>query len=82
MIEGIIAAIIGVFAGIGGTVAYDKRRSIGGKHKVDKELSDAKTKASDIVLKAKDDALALLADAKKEEGSDGSGDLAANRIIL
>ena len=67
MIEGIIAAIIGVFAGVGGTVAYEKRRSIGGKHKVDKALADAKTKASDIVLKAKDEALALVADAKKEE---------------
>jgi ribonuclease Y len=68
MIEGIIAAIIGVIAGIGGTVVYDKRRSAGGKHKADKAIADAKTKASDIVLKAKDDALALVADAKKEEG--------------
>lgn len=68
MIEGIIAAVIGVLAGIGGTVVYDKRRSAGGKHKADKAIADAKIKASDIVLKAKDEALALVADAKSEEG--------------
>jgi ribonucrease Y len=67
MIEGIIAALIGVFAGIGGTFAYEKRRSIGGKQKADKSIADAKLKASNIVLKAKDEALDLLSDAKKEE---------------
>ena len=67
MIEGIIAALIGVFAGVGGTFAYDKQRSAGGKHKADRAISDAKTKASDIVLKAKDEALQMLNDAKKEE---------------
>jgi ribonuclease Y len=67
MIEGIIAALIGAFAGVGGTVVYEKRRSIGGKHKADKAIADAKTKSSDIVLKAKDEALSLLNDAKKEE---------------
>ena len=67
MIEGIIAAIIGAFAGIGGTVAYDRRRRTAGKHKADQAIADAKTKASDIVLKAKDEALKLARDAKKEE---------------
>lgn len=67
MIEGIIAALIGVFAGVGGTFAYDKQRSAGGKHRADKAISDAKTKASDIVLKAKDEALEMVNDAKKEE---------------
>ena len=67
MIEGIIAALIGVFAGVGGTFAYDKQRSAGGKHKADRAISDAKTKASDIVLKAKDEALQMLNDSKKEE---------------
>ncbi len=67
MIEGIIAALIGIFAGAGGTYAYDKSRSTGGKHKAEKIISDAKTKSSDIILKAKDEALQMVNDAKKEE---------------
>ena len=67
MIEGIIAAIVGAFIGVGGTVVYDRRRSLGGRHKADKVIADAKTKSSEIVLKAKDEALALVNDAKKEE---------------
>lgn len=66
MIEGIIAAIIGVLAGATGTVIYDKRRQVGGKLKADKELAAAKTKASDIVLKAKDEALELENERRKE----------------
>jgi len=67
MVEGIIAAVIGLFAGVGGTVVYERRRRTGGKHKADQLIADAKTKASDVVLKAKDDALKLAEDAKKEE---------------
>lgn len=67
MIEGIIAAIIGVLAGIGGTVAYGRQRQTGGRHKADQLVAEAKTKASDIVLGAKDEALKLSNDAKKEE---------------
>lgn len=67
MIEGIIAALIGVIAGIGGTVVYDTQKKTGGKHKADQAIADAKTKASDIVLKAKDEAIRLADDAKKEE---------------
>ena len=67
MIEGIIAAIVGVLAGVGGTVVYDRQRKAGGKHKADQTIAEAKTKASDIVLKAKDDALKLTEEAKKEE---------------
>ena len=67
MVEGIIAAVIGVLAGVGGTFAYERQRRTGGKHKADQLIADAKTKASDIVLKAKDDALKLADDAKKEE---------------
>jgi ribonuclease Y len=68
MIEAVIAALIGVFAGVGGTYAYDKRRRAGGEHQAEKALAEAKTKATDIVLKAKDEALSMLNDAKKEEG--------------
>lgn len=67
MVEGIIAAVIGVLAGVGGTVVYEKQRRTGGKHKADQIVAEAKTKASDIVLKAKDEALKFAEDAKKEE---------------
>lgn len=67
MVEGIIAAIIGVIAGIGGTAAYSRSKGISGKHKADQAVADAKNKASDIVLKAKDEALKLTQDAKDEE---------------
>jgi len=67
MVEGIIAAIIGILAGVGGKVAYDTQQKNGGKHKADQTIADAKTKASDIILKAKDDALRLADDAKREE---------------
>ncbi len=67
MIEGIIAAIIGLFAGVGGTVVYDRQKKASGKSKADQLVADAKTKASDIVLKAKDEALRFADEAKKEE---------------
>lgn len=67
MVEGIIAAIIGLLAGAGGTVVYSRSKAAGGKHKADQLIADAKHKASDIVLKAKDEALKLAEDAKKEE---------------
>jgi len=67
MIEGIIAAIIGVLFGASGTVVYERRRSAIGKNSADKAVADAKIKASDVVVKAKDDALELINDAKSEE---------------
>ncbi len=67
MIEAVIAAIVGVFAGVGGTFTYERRRRANGKHQADKVMAEAKTKASDIVLKAKDEALLMVSDAKKEE---------------
>lgn len=73
MVEGIIAAVIGILAGVGGTVAYDQQRKAGGKHKADKEIANAKNKASDILLKAKDDALRVVEDAKKEDSERRKG---------
>lgn len=67
MVEGIIAAIIGLLAGAGGTVVYTRTKAAGGKQKADQLIAEAKHKASDIVLKAKDEALKLAEDAKKEE---------------
>lgn len=69
MLEGIIAAIVGVLAGVGGTAVYDQRRAVGGKIKADQLIANAKTKAGDIVLKAKDEAIALAEDAKKEDAA-------------
>lgn len=67
MIEGLIAAVIGILAGAGGTAVYARTKAVGGKHKADQLVADAKTKASDIVLKAKDEALQLASEAKSEE---------------
>lgn len=66
MIEGLIAAVIGVLFGVGGTITYEKRRVLAGKNKADKEIAAAERKASDIVLKAKDEALELENDRRKE----------------
>jgi ribonuclease Y len=73
MIEGIIAAVVGVLAGVGGTVVYDRQKRAGGRHKADQVVADAKNKAGDIVLKAKDEALKLASDAKKEEADRRKG---------
>lgn len=65
MIEAIIGAI-GVLLGVGGKYAYDKQRAVAGKHTIEKELAKAQHKASEIVLKAKDDALKLEQERRKE----------------
>jgi len=66
MIEGIVALIIGAIAGASSAVVYEKRRRTGGKLKAEKEIANAKTKASDIVLKAKDEALSLDNERRRE----------------
>jgi ribonuclease Y len=66
MLEGIIAAVLGVVFGVGGTVTYEKRRVAVGKNKAEKEIAHAKTRATDIVLKAKDEALQLDNERRKE----------------
>jgi ribonuclease Y len=65
MIE-VIIAVIAVLAGIGGTVVYEKNRQTGGKIKLDKEIAAAKIKAGDILLKAKDEALGLENERRKD----------------
>jgi len=67
MIEGLIAAIIGVLAGVGGTVGYSRTKAANGRRHADQAIAEAATKASDIVLKAKDEALQFANDAKREE---------------
>ncbi len=66
MIEGIIAAVFGVLFGVGGTFVYEKRRVTKGKSEIEREIAKAKTKASDIVLKAKDEAVTLENERRKE----------------
>lgn len=66
MIEGIIAAIIGLVLGVGGTTAYEKQRQNSGRIKSEKDIANAKTKASEIILKAKDEAMSLENERRKE----------------
>lgn len=66
MIEGIVAALVGIGFGIGGTVAYSKNRAAMNKNKTEQTLAKAQEKASAIVLKAKDEALELENERRKE----------------
>jgi ribonucrease Y len=66
MVEGIIAAIVGIIFGIGGTVSYARVKETGNKNKAEQTLLKAQEKASDIVLKAKDEALQLENERRKE----------------
>lgn len=66
MIELIIPGIIGAAFGIGGTFVYEKQRSFSSKSKIEKDIATAKTKASEIILKAKDEALKLENERRKE----------------
>lgn len=65
MIE-IIAAVAGVLLGVGGTFAYEKSRKVSAKNTAEQEIAKAKAKAGDIVLKAKDEALELENERRKE----------------
>ena len=66
MIEVVIAAAVGAGAGVAGLVGYQRTRQINGKNQIERDLADAKTKASDIVLKAKDEALKIENERRKE----------------
>ena len=66
MLDIIITALLGGFVGLSGTVAYNKRRQVNGKKSIDKEIAAAKTKASNLVLKAKDEVMELENERRKE----------------
>lgn len=66
MIEGIIAAIIGIVFGVGGTLTYERKKEAANKTKADQAIAKAQEKASSIVLKAKDEALQLENERRKE----------------
>lgn len=66
MLVEVIIALVAALAGIGGTFVYEKQRQTGGKLKAEKEISAAKVKASDILLKAKDEAIRLENERRKD----------------
>jgi len=66
MIEGTIAAALGVIFGVGGTYGYTKWRQQNGQTTIENEMAEARTKASDIVLEAKNEALKLDSERRKE----------------
>lgn len=52
----IIAAIIGIAAGVGGKFAYDKQQVANGKRKITHDIEKAEQKAQSIIKKARDEA--------------------------
>lgn len=65
MIE-LIAAIVGILAGVGGKFVYDKQRATSSKHSAEKVVARAETKASEILVKAKDEALKIEQERRRE----------------
>ena len=63
----VIALVLGVGAGTGGILAYNKKNENGGKTKADDLVRRAKNEASDIVLQAKNAAADLAAKSQQEE---------------
>ena len=63
----VIALVFGVGAGAGGILAYNKKNENGGKTKADDLVRRAKNEASDIVLQAKNAAADLAAKSQQEE---------------
>lgn len=62
----LLFAAIGALLGLGGHYAYEKKKIADGKTKAEKEVANAQKKASDIVLKAKDEAIRLDAERRRE----------------
>lgn len=63
----LIAALVGLLLGVGGTTVINLKRGASASQKADRLLAHAKNKAGDIVLKSKDEALKLAEEAKREE---------------
>lgn len=66
MIEAIIAAVVGIVLGVGGHFTYERKRVNDGKTKAEKEIASAQKKASDIILHAKDEAVQLENERRRE----------------
>lgn len=63
----VIAAIIGAAAGVGGTTYLAKRQGTSGAHKAEELVKKAKNEAQDILLDAKNKALAAAEEGHKVE---------------
>ena len=66
MIDLLIATIIGAALGLSGAVVYDKTRKTNSQSKIEKEIANAKTKAADLILKAKEEAIQIENERRKE----------------
>ena len=66
MLESIIAIIVGASVGVAGTFVYQKKNGQNAKLKAEKEIASANRKASDIVLKAKDEAIKIENERRRE----------------
>ncbi len=64
--EYIIAAIVGSCLGVGGLLGYQRAQQVKGKSQIERDLAAAKVKAGDIVLKAKDQALKIENERRRE----------------
>lgn len=62
----IITALIAVSVGVSGKVVYDRQRDTKSRHSAEKILAKAETKASEILLQAKDEALKIENDRRRE----------------
>ena len=62
----VVIVMLGALFGAGAKVAYDRRASTNATHKIERDIAAAKTKASDIVLKAKDEALEIEKERRRE----------------
>lgn len=67
MVEAILAAIVGVVAGIGGVTVVNRRRGTSGAKQAEQVLTEAKNEASQIVLDAKNEAIKVREELTNEE---------------
>lgn len=67
MVEAILAAIVGVVAGIGGVTVVNRRRGTSGAKQAEQALTEAKNEASQIVLDAKNEAIKVREELTNEE---------------
>ncbi|MDO4773614.1 MAG: ribonuclease Y [Candidatus Saccharibacteria bacterium] len=66
MVEVMIAALAGIGLGAGGFFGVQRVRQANSKTQIERDIAAAKTKASDIVLKAKDEAVRIEKERRKE----------------
>ncbi|HEV2412241.1 MAG TPA: ribonuclease Y [Candidatus Saccharimonadales bacterium] len=69
MLTALITAIVGLFVGAGGTVAYTRRTQGAADKETQKLVDKAKREAAETVLKAKEEAAKAAEESRKEESS-------------